>query len=299
MQFDKTQLAVRERGVLETYDLSLHVLTRYFSPLARCWLLGVVPFALINYLTLGWLADYYYHEGSPVAYLFAMPLVIYLQSQAACVFMTTYLGKAVFTEKPTWSEVFEDAGKMGSHVAYCQLLLRAALPGMALAALLPWVDSDFWGLIWVGLVLCVLIAVGVRSFRPYINEIILLEQNPLFGNNDQEMTLGKRSQNFHSIDTGDMVLHWLAGSLYSAVLGPAFVLGFYAAVQLFKGKWGEWGWFELNVVVPLGLWTFVGLMGIINFLAYLNLRIRGEGWEVQLKLQSEVNRMLGLGGKLG
>ena len=40
MQLDRTRIAIRERGLLETLDLALHVTREFAGPLAdlrRCW----------------------------------------------------------------------------------------------------------------------------------------------------------------------------------------------------------------------------------------------------------------------
>ena len=50
MQLDRTTIAIRERGLLDTLDLSLHVLRRYAGPLAIHMALGVVPLMLATLL---------------------------------------------------------------------------------------------------------------------------------------------------------------------------------------------------------------------------------------------------------
>jgi len=41
----------------------------------------------------------------------------------------------------------------------------------------------------------------------------------------------------------------------------------------------EFGW-------PLALWFVAGFMTIVRFLQYLDLRIRQEGWEVELRMRA-------------
>ena len=49
MQLDRTRIAIRERGLLETIDLALLVIREFAGPIVACALLAIVPLALINY----------------------------------------------------------------------------------------------------------------------------------------------------------------------------------------------------------------------------------------------------------
>jgi hypothetical protein len=42
---------------------------------------------------------------------------------------------------------------------------------------------------------------------------------------------------------------------------------------------------------PLALWLVVGYLTVVRFLAYLDLRIRREGWEVELMMRTEAARL--------
>jgi hypothetical protein len=42
----------------------------------------------------------------------------------------------------------------------------------------------------------------------------------------------------------------------------------------------------LEVVYPASLWIAAVYFAIVNYLSYLDLRIRREGWEVELKLRA-------------
>ena len=43
--------------------------------------------------------------------------------------------------------------------------------------------------------------------------------------------------------------------------------------------------------VPLAGWLVIGFFAIVRFLAYLDLRIRREGWEVELVMRAEAARL--------
>ena len=43
--------------------------------------------------------------------------------------------------------------------------------------------------------------------------------------------------------------------------------------------------------LPLALWITAMYLTVVRFLSYLDLRIRYEGWEVELRMRAEANRM--------
>jgi hypothetical protein len=51
------------------------------------------------------------------------------------------------------------------------------------------------------------------------------------------------------------------------------------------------GWVPQMVLRPITLWTVVAFMGVARFLSYLDLRIRQEGWEVELLVRAEAARL--------
>jgi hypothetical protein len=51
------------------------------------------------------------------------------------------------------------------------------------------------------------------------------------------------------------------------------------------------GWFQLQIVWPLCLWLVAAYFSVVRFLSYLDLRIRHEGWEVELLMRAEALRM--------
>jgi hypothetical protein len=52
---------------------------------------------------------------------------------------------------------------------------------------------------------------------------------------------------------------------------------------------------DLSIVAvwyPLVLWTVAGFFAVVRFLAYVDLRIRREGWEVELMMRAERDRLM-------
>src|SRR5262245_1508743 len=87
MQLDRTRIAIRERSLLETLDLALHVTREFFGPLVVCSLLAVIPLALINYALVGWMAPLTSDEDvTGFRFLWNMSLLIFLEAPLASVF---------------------------------------------------------------------------------------------------------------------------------------------------------------------------------------------------------------------
>ena len=84
----------------------------------------------------------------------------------------------------------------------------------------------------------------------------------------------------------------------------SFVLSFLVAVPLTIGIYGllhtiysaldlTWsiGFVELAVVWPVSVWLTAGFFSIVRFLTYIDLRIRQEGWEVELRIRAEALKL--------
>ena len=50
--------------------------------------------------------------------------------------------------------------------------------------------------------------------------------------------------------------------------------------------------FMLLYALPLACWMVAIYLNVVRFLRYLDLRIRHEGWEVELRMRAEANRMV-------
>jgi hypothetical protein len=46
-----------------------------------------------------------------------------------------------------------------------------------------------------------------------------------------------------------------------------------------------------TVWFPLTIWIVIGFFAVVRFLCYLDLRIRREGWEVELAMRAEEARL--------
>lgn len=291
MELDKTRIAVRERNVVETLDLSLHVTRFYALPLLVTMALGVVPLLILNELLVGWLETQVDNElDYPFRYVWFMSVLVFFEAPLASVFATTYLGLAVFEDRPSIGEVARRVAKHACQLAWCHLLVRGVgLVWLLALSLEGNTQSDWW--IEGGLMIPLIIyAAALRSMRPFINEIVLLEQNPLMKSADHEMTIYRRSVMLHSAAGGDLLSRFVA----SAIIGTLLILALFGLLLFCSGvflhDWGQ-GHVMLRLLLPLCMWLVVGFLTVFRFLSYMDTRIRQEGWEVSLLLRAEASRL--------
>ncbi|WP_254510395.1 hypothetical protein [Anatilimnocola floriformis] len=293
MQLDNTRIAIRERNLLETLDLSFRLLREFWKPWLICSLLAIVPLAAINALLLNWMADgldFTEPNEWPVRYAWTMAVFIYFEAPLASVFVVAYLGPAVFMENPRIKQVVWDALKQYPAIFICQFLFRAVLPIWLLALAFDRFEPNF--LLEFGLIVLLMIpyVTIMRAFRPYINEIIVLEKNPLRSKNPQVITIGERSSHLHGPYSNDLFVRWLGTVLATLVL--VWMVGtttYFLQAVLFASY--ELNWILVYIWYPAMLWTVVSLISVVRFLDYLDLRIRHEGWEVELLMKAEALRL--------
>lgn len=291
MQFDRTRIAVRPRGFLEMLDLSLLVLREYAGPLSVAMLMGVAPLMAVNWLLLGWMVDTGDVESAtPWRFLYHLSLQIYLQAPLAGVFATAYLGQAVFLDAPRLADEARNVLRMLPRLAWCHLVMRGVGAGWVLALLInrqgPFnegVEVFFlWLLVgWIGL---------VRAIRPFINEIILLERCPLTSRSVHVVTVGRRGWELRAADGGRWFSRWVGLSLVGVLLSLSAYGTMYFVVSVVLEDWSRAGML-VPYLLPLTMWGVAGVFTVFRFLAYLDARIRQEGWEVELRLRAEVTRL--------
>jgi hypothetical protein len=292
VQLDRTRIVVRQRGVLDTLDLALHVLRVYLAPLMIAMALGALPLMLINHLLIAWmLPDADNLLDIPARYLWHMTILIFLQAPLASVFATTYLGQAVFQDRPRLTEVVREVMKLAPRILWSLVLIRGVgAAWLLLLAVDRYGEFDSFVDMFLPLVL-VTWAIGLRAFRPFIGEIILLEQNPLVGRDAETITVGRRSRMLHGPASGDLFLRWwtsagiavlLTGTVYGTML---FLVG------VLTNDWRQ-GPGMLLVAYPAAIWTVAAYLTVFRFLTYLDARIRQEGWEVELRVRAEASRLV-------
>ena len=295
MQLDRTTIVIRERGLLDILDLSLFVLRRYFVPLAVLFALAIVPLMLVNHLLVGWLIGPDATAGMFARYLWLMLLLVVIEAPLVSVFATSYLGQAVFLERPSLRSVLGDVCRVSPRLLVTQGLLRGIVP----AALLTLVIDRYSNVnVTVEIFLIPLIAlyaIGLRAFRPYLNEIVLLERHPLRSADRTVPSIARRSSQLHGFSAGLLLARWM-GTVPLAVL---LFFSLWGALRFLPGALlNDWSYGPLGgpllrpIVYPLAMWLVAAYLSIVRFLSYLDLRIRDEGWEVELLLRAEAGNLL-------
>jgi hypothetical protein len=284
--------------LLDTLDLSLHVVRRDARPLILLTALVVAPLMLVNHALLGWIMQVEYRDlwlyseeaGAVLRFLWDMTLLVVLEAPLASIFATAYLGKALFVERPNLSEVMIDVLRMSPRVAWCQVLVRGIL-----AAWLLLLALDRGGEFNAGVEFLLLgglagYSLFLRSFRPFINEIVLLERTPLRANSPTSITLARRSSQLHGPSSGDLFARSLGISLFATLLTAAVMGACVFVSGVFLNDWTP-DRLMITYCFPLSMWIVAGYLAVVRFLSYLDVRIRHEGWEVELRIRAEAARL--------
>jgi len=261
VQLDQTRVAIRERDLLEIMDLSLRVLRSAGPGLIASLVIGIAPFFLLNTWLLSGLVPSYIEEP-PLEYLLLLTLLVAWEMPLATAPATLYLGRVMFTDRPSLRQLAGDLWRSLPQLLLFQVFGRALL--------LPW--GFTWFLLFAG--------------WPYLNEVILLERNPLQARHRGQLSSWQRAYRLHMGFVGDLFARWLGslafgGVLLCAIWGALDGLG---AVLFYETEFSP---ADFTVFLPLAAWLVVGYFAVVRFLCYLDLRIRREGWEVELLLRAE------------
>jgi hypothetical protein len=223
-----------------------------------------------------------------IRYINTLVLLVLLQTPLVSIFMTSYLGRAVFMNAPTRGELLADVGRALRPLVWCVMILRAAAISWLLVYFAQRTQRPTG--INIPLLMLAIAVIAVRGMRPYILEIILLERNPLRAKNDGEISVAQRSRALHGPNTSDLLGRWFASACVSIALCASlvFTAWFISGMIFLKWSWGPW---MIHVVVPIALWTVAGFMAVVRFLSYMDLRIRNEGWEIELLLRAAADRL--------
>ena len=277
--------------MLEILDLSLHVVRDHVLPLTVLWLVGVVPFAAADWFATRWITADYFEFEYLTLYFFTMSFLIIGQAQIATIFMTTYLGQALFAERPSiWSCIVQTL-RVNPWLYWFQGIYRCVIP--AYVTVLSFSEntrSDDFALLYTLFVCLVLLGLVVRIFRPFANEILLLEKTPIREKYPNQITYRKRSAGLHSVADTDRLSRFITLMLFSIL----FTGSLFGTIILIDS------WLNLHatdtsvpalIYLPLSMWMVAGLLAVARYLSYIDIRIRQEGWEVELRMRTESMRI--------
>ena len=125
---------------------------------------------------------------------------------------------------------------------------------------------------------------------PHLNEVILLERNPLIARSQRVLTIRRRSAVLHGANLGDLLVRWIGAALIGISLVLACYGTFLFVSGVFLNDWSQSRWM-VQIFLPVSIWIVTGYLTVFRFLSYLDLRIRQEGWEVELRLRAEAARL--------
>jgi hypothetical protein len=267
MQLDKTEIVIRERSFPDLLDLSLHVARRHAAPLAAAFLAGAVPFAVLNHWLLAdFLRDFDIDDLPSGWYFYWMLVLVIWEAPLAAAPITLYLGQALFSQQPSAARLGKDFLSSLPQLIFFEVVLRGIFS----------VFPPFWTILYWG--------------WPYLNEIILLERNPWRKRGMYGTSTASRSSNMHGRNRAELFSRWL-GSL---MIGAALIAAIWAACWYLRLKLAyelEFDQPMYTIYLPAAIWLSLGYFAVVRFLSYLDLRIRTEGWEVELIMRAEGARL--------
>lgn len=262
MRIDHTRVAIRERTWLDNLDLALHLIRTNFRACLGAALAGAAPFILINFLLVSAAFQNSLSEGAEFDMLFLGTLLVLIEAPLATAPLTLLLGQVMFVDEANPRKIARDLASSLPQLLLFQVVLR----------ILPIVTLPLGYALW-----------------PFLNEIILLERNPLTERPGQ-LSTRRRSSLLHAGGSGDYIIRAIGAGIISLLLVSAI---WTATVMLLNMLFGlQLGRAGQILLFQCTLWTVVMYFTVARFLTYLDQRIRNEGWEVELALRAQRQRLL-------
>ena len=104
------------------------------------------------------------------------------------------------------------------------------------------------------------------------------------------MTIGRRSAVLHNPHVADLAARSILVTILAIITTVSVFFGFWFVSGTLLNDW-RWGPITMHVLFPLSMWIVAGYLCVVRFLSYLDFRIRGEGWEVELRMRAESSRL--------
>lgn len=278
MNLDHLTLAVRERTLGELCDLALLLVRRHVRDLTILAVIGAAPWVVLNMLIMQALPD---QEWLALAWLVVLLL---FQAPLATAPITAYLGEAMFAHQVPRRHALATCRAVAG-----PLVLMATLRALLIAVpvlLFTAVGDGLPGLLLLFLLM---------FFPMHWGEVMLLERQPL-------RSAWKRANQLMAAWRSEAVTHLMVGGLL--IIGGVVMLTLAVSEIANLLVWNLieydewWSWFRpQESLLPLVLpWPFIAYLAVVRFLAYIDLRTRREGWEVELDLRRAGRRVDGTGG---
>ncbi|GIW95781.1 MAG: hypothetical protein KatS3mg110_3822 [Pirellulaceae bacterium] len=298
MELDRTFVAIRERSGSELLDLALLVCRRHGLGLLAIAAPAVACFMAVNTVTyLLWFPEQL--QPTPgdsgdwrfLCELTSLTMLILVEAPLALAGVTAFLGKAVFMERPLVRLVTKELWETATSLLYFQGIRRFSLlmPVLAVFTVLRVDETERESWWWLGWVILVVV-LFVRSMRPFLIELIVLERAPRKARRSADVPLAQRSQQLHRAQED-----WLGRAVSNGVVAVVLAMMGVGTMQFLIGPLvhllpAAVGQLVELIGIQTALWTVAVYMTAHRFLTYLDLRIRHEGWEVELLLRAEAAR---------
>lgn len=302
MQLDRTAIVIALRTSQELLDLSLVVIREFAGRFILFALIGIIPFAILNAILLEPLRNYDQlsllsssttsNQWFRFQYLWWMALLVILEAPLALLGLTLALGNTVFLSDYSRKNWLNPIWNQSGAILWILGFLRGAIPALlvtAYMALNQELHRSFTMIGWLSI--AALLMLLFRGINPFAPEILALEQTKLNADPQRPnaMTYSKRTQWLRKAQ-GDAAGIGVTAILISVAatlmlcLCAAFLLG------VLIGTW-KWGWWMDLIIYPIALWITAVWSTVLRFLTYMNTRIRAEGWDLELKLRAEAQRL--------
>ena len=135
----------------------------------------------------------------------------------------------------------------------------------------------------LSLLVCGLPVLLLYLGSPYLSEIILLERNPVGGTFNRSTALHTQA--------GSLIFgRWLASLFFGCLL----IFCFWMTISFLRSTLAGTQAFSLTALTidaPLAQWLVFTFFAVARFLCYLDMRIRREGWEIELKMRAEAAKL--------
>ncbi len=287
MQLDQTHIAIRERSFLELMDLALRVVRGHAGPLLLAWLVGVAPCAALNHwLLIPWAGHIFNDVEFPMSYVWYGWLLTLWEIPLATAPLTIYLGQMLFNERPRASDVARMFFTRLGQLLWYQIAIRGM--GVLFLVWALWGEAGDDALILLSF-WCVLSLGAIYLWWPHLNEVLLLERNP-WRKPRGGMNTRSRSMALHGPLVGELLGRTITSLLFGALLVLALWLSQINLRHVLS--------LDARRSIPrelaemqLAIWLVVGYLAVVRFLSYLDIRIRSEGWEVELAMRAEGARV--------
>ncbi len=283
LDLNSTLVAIRERTIGDLLDLGLRVWRAMFWPLLVAGMIGMLPCLLFNWW---WLSNLPHEDfADNQYYMLGLLLLSWWELPVASAPITVLLGQGMFQRQLDYRRATRELVQCAPQLLWYQCLRTLLMPhGLFMAY--PRAFNEFSPLLTI-LFLFWLYAVLRWS---YLIEVILLEQNPWAARFGQ-LSTGQRSRALHAGDGGMIFGRALSLGMWEFLLLTIVAVSSWFLVGWLRGELFIDGWLYQGFL-PSAFWFVSIYLTVVRFLCYLDLRIRREGWEVDLVLRAEADHLL-------